>query len=42
MLKTAASVLLAMVLAALVVRLAAVGILTLIVLGMLKAMWRSS
>ncbi len=41
MLRIAASVLLVMVLAALVVRFAAVGIVALIVLGMLKAMWHS-
>lgn len=40
MLKITPSVLLAMILAALMVRLAAVGLLALIVLGMLQAMWR--
>lgn len=40
MLKITPSVLLAMILAALMVRLSAVGLLALIVLGMLQAMWR--
>lgn len=40
MLKITPSVRLAMILAALMVRLAAVGLLALIVLGMLQAMWR--
>jgi hypothetical protein len=42
MLKMVASVLLAMIFVALAIRLAAVGILLMIVLGLLKTIWRSA